>query len=532
MSWSLRRISKTVKFRIAVWYAALFAISAIAGLALLYFCLGRALYDAVDRQLKNSARELVYEYLTGKRFQKFDRELPLAAVKPGTLQRFRQKLPTLQPLVAFERNVSDDQFQILYGCADGKLYELRLGADNTVYSQLLDPANHLAALQKTFEDREVSEGRNNLVLRLYAADGRLLAHSLTSNLSESTGPLSRERYSTVSGPTADFRLLELPLFDGSRLLIGRNLQPTQTLMHQYLLICLVTFAGILLAGSLCGWFIASRFLCRVQRVSATARQIAAGDFSRRVPVGNDGTEIDELVHTFNRMTANTEKLFLELQSVTDDVAHDLRTPLTRIRGLAEITVSGRQELSAYREMAAIVAEECNQMLQIINTMLEITRMEANCDKLTKEEFDLNRLLARAGELFSASAEAKSIELHLHLPATPVPIVAEKLKIQRVFANLLDNALKFTAPGGSIDVELTTAGQAAVTRIRDNGCGIRPEDLSRVFERFFRSDPSRNCPGNGLGLALVRAIVQAHGGTIQADSKFGQGTEFTVFLPQK
>ena len=290
------------------------------------------------------------------------------------------------------------------------------------------------------------------------------------------------------------------------------------------------FLALLAVSLLVGWLLAGKFLAGIRRVSQAAREIAGGDFSRRVESHGDGSEIEELVEAFNTMNANTERLFEELRTVTDDVAHDLRTPLTRIRGLAEITVSGPQELARYQEMAAVTAEECAGMLQIINTMLEITRMEHAIETLERNRLDWAELLRRAEELYQPSAEDLGIRLEFRLPEHAW-VFADRLKLQRAAANLLDNALKFTPSGGTVTVTLEPEETQWLLRVADTGCGIAPENIEHVFERFFRSDPSRSRPGNGLGLSLVRAIALAHGGSVEVSSELGRGTEFRFRLPK-
>ena len=238
-------------------------------------------------------------------------------------------------------------------------------------------------------------------------------------------------------------------------------------------------------------------------------------------------EIDDLVSVFNAMTANTERLLTELRDVTDNVAHDLRTPLTRIRTIAEITISGPQDLANYREAIIDIAEDSSGMIAMINSMLEITRIENNFETLKTADVSLSAQLRQAYDIFSMQAEEKQLEFVLSLPEQEVVIAADKLKLQRVISNLLDNAMKFTPENGRVVLSLAVEPETAVVQISDSGVGISDADKKHIFERFFRADASRTKPGNGLGLSMVHAIVLAHGASIAVSDTPGGGTTFTI-----
>ncbi len=532
MSWSAKRIFGTVKFKIALWYATLFAVSWAVCLLIAFLMMRHGLLLSVDQRLAADSRELVHEYLTGKRYRQFDREVPLEQVSPEELAAFKARVPGIKLLTAFEMDTPRERFFTVFGGKESSVYELRLESGGSVYSRRIDPQNHVQSLLKTFEDRVTGEGSRNVLFRLISPDGRVLGATPESARLLPAG-VDGVNYRIQAVRGEDFRILRLPLFDGGVLEFGRNLRQPQALLRGYGLIHLSILAVVLCLGTVCGWLIARKFISGVLRVSEAARHIAGGDFSKRVPSCNDGVEIEELVSTFNMMNANTERLFDELRMVTDNVAHDLRTPLTRMRGFAEVTVSGPAELDRYKELAGVVADECAMMLQLINTMLEITRTESSLEKLDFEEIDLALLLYRAHELFLPLAEDREIDFRLVLPeAGPVMMRGDRLKLQRMISNLIDNALKFTPPQGRVTIRLERLETGIRLEVCDTGCGIPPQDLGHIFERFFRSDASRTRPGNGLGLALVHAIVTAHHGTIQVESTPGEGTVFTVDFPEE
>ena len=173
MSWSAKRIFGTVKFKIALWYAALFAVSWAVCLLIAYLMMRHGLLLSVDQRLASDSRELVHEYLTGKRYRQFDREVPLSQVAPEELAAFEEKIPGVQLLVAFEMDTPRERFYTVFGGRDGKVYELRLESGGSVYSRRFDPAKNIPALLKTFEDRVTGEGSRNVLFRLFAPDGRV-----------------------------------------------------------------------------------------------------------------------------------------------------------------------------------------------------------------------------------------------------------------------------------------------------------------------------------------------------------------------
>lgn len=525
MFWSHRRIFRTVKFKITLWYAAIFAVSSLLGLGLIALFLEDNLHSTIDRELNNSARSLIYLYWTGNRFKQYDREISPSRLPAAAQEAFQKRLPGVTLVAAFENQMPDQVYQTAYGVLDRKIYELRLESNGSVYAKQLFPTPHLPLLLQALSDLETAEGAEHFCYLLQSPDGTILARSANA---PPPGASLKMRTCDIGG--IDYRLMRIELFDGTILELGRSFFRQQQIVQRYLLYFLSGFGILLAFGTLCGWLIARRFISGVDRVCLATRQIAEGDFSHRVAPGRDGAEIDELVQTFNSMSANTERLVNELQTVTDNIAHDLRTPLTRMRGVAEVTVAGPQTLENYREMAGIIAEECGQMLSLINNMLEITRTE-HIAELKHETFDLGVLLRNVHELLLPLAEERNLRFRLELPPDPAMIDAEKFKLQRLVANLLDNALKFTPDGGEILLALDDADSEWRIRVCDNGCGIPPEAIEHVFDRFFRSDPSRSRPGNGLGLAMVRAIAVAHGGHVEVESEVGKGTVFTVFLPK-
>lgn len=280
---------------------------------------------------------------------------------------------------------------------------------------------------------------------------------------------------------------------------------------------LVAFAG----------FVAHRFLRGFDQAADTVDAMAAGDFSQRVHPPASGEEVERLAHAINAMAENTEGILADLRAVTDNIAHDLRTPVTRLRGRAELALYAGGDA---RALAGEVAEECDTMLELIAALLDIARVGHNIGVGLGEPTDVAALAEGMADLFSATAEEKGVALACHRPAEPLRCVAATPLLRRALANLLDNAIKFTPPGGHVTLAVARVGGTLRLAVADTGCGIAPDEQARVFDRFYRSDAGRTLPGFGLGLALVRAIAQALGGKVTLRSALGRGSVFVLEVP--
>ena len=238
-----------------------------------------------------------------------------------------------------------------------------------------------------------------------------------------------------------------------------------------------------------------------------------------------------LAAMFNTMQERIAGLIDELKGVINNVAHDLRMPITRMRGIAETTLTRKADISSYRDMAVTVIEESDRLVGQINTILELAEIDAGLKVLAMEEVDLARIVCMAVELYQPAAEERNIELAVQLDNQPVSVTGNLNGLQRLLANLLDNGVKFTPAGGKITITLLAEADYAVLSVADNGPGIPKEDMEQIFDRFYRGDSSRSITGNGLGLALVKAIAQKHHGTVTVVSDGASGSCFVVRLPK-
>jgi heavy metal sensor kinase len=385
-----------------------------------------------------------------------------------------------------------------------------------------------------------SEGIDKVFFRVLALNGEEIVSSNTSSWAD-TGISRTALKQLADGANHVFETLALPerphkmriLYGitghGKIIQIGQSLKDYERLMESFREIFGTTMTIVLVFSGLMGWFMARRALLGVEEVTRTAIDISSGALERRVPVKARGKEIDKLAITFNNMLDRIHTLVTGMREMTDNIAHDLKSPLTRIRGVAELTLTTGNCIDDYKTMAANTIEECDQLLQMIKTMLDISEAEAGTAKLTMDRIDISRLVRDACELFQPIAEDKGIDI-IHKAPITCCLYGDMQRLQRMVANLLDNALKYTRPGGTVTISVDRDEGDAVISVDDTGIGISERDLPYVFDRFYRCDQSRSEPGIGLGLSLAIAIVRAHGGNITAKSCLGKGSTFTVTLP--
>jgi len=289
---------------------------------------------------------------------------------------------------------------------------------------------------------------------------------------------------------------------------------------------------IVLAGVMTGWWQVRRALAGVNQVRSTAIDISKGALDRRLELDGHGQELVELADAFNVMLDRIQRLLGEMREVSDNIAHDLRTPIARIRGMAEAGImSSKAEPEGEDKFAAII-EECDRLAAMINTMLEIAQTDAGVLHLEKKAVDITHLLHEACDLFEPVAKERGIHLQMDMDDTPFIVTGDKSRLQRLIANLVDNAIKFSSDGDTISLATLSENGKARFTISDTGQGVSKEDMPHIFDRFYRSDKSRNTPGNGLGLSYAKSIVEAHGGDIHVESKLGNGTKVSVSLPPK
>jgi signal transduction histidine kinase len=247
--------------------------------------------------------------------------------------------------------------------------------------------------------------------------------------------------------------------------------------------------------------------------------IESGTLGARVPTRQTGDELDELGRLFNSMLDRIAGLIQGMRGALDTVAHELRTPIARIRGTAEVALRSNLRPEAAREALADCVEEADQLLTMLNTLMDISEAETGAMKLDLEPVDLAPLLGTVVDLYQEVADEKRIAVSTQAPEA-LWLTADRNRVRQVLANLLDNALKYTAAGGRVELRAFAQGETAVVRVKDTGIGMTPEECSRAWDRLYRGNRSRSQRGLGLGLSLVKAVVHAHRGHVEVSSAPG------------
>lgn len=372
------------------------------------------------------------------------------------------------------------------------------------------------------------------------AQGNKVAGNLSRwppELREEVGGLFR--YSGDSGAETPERIaigMSVTLGDGRRLLIARDVEEQRRFLERVRLLFVAGF-GLLVIIGLFGGLAASRLILRrIAGISATVESIMSGDLARRVNSSGTGDELDDLARNLNAMLDRIEQLMAGLREISDNIAHDLKTPLNRLRNRAEAVLRDARTAGDYREGLGRTIEEADEIIKTFNALLLIARLEAGAVDESMEAFDLTALVRDVVELYEPHAEENRRKLTF-IAHGEFDVRANRQLVGQAVANLLDNAIKYGGPsfeqkkcsGTEIEVALTHAGDHVEVAIADHGPGIPDLDRERALKRFVRLEESRTQPGTGLGLSLVAAVVRLHKGSVRLEDN-RPGLRVVLTLP--
>ena len=375
------------------------------------------------------------------------------------------------------------------------------------------------------------------LLRVDGPDGSVL----TSAASDEGGRLPAD-LPLVSGPSVQWFFLPDPaaqgglievacrtLPGGGAVYLGKDASEREELLARFRVI----FAGILalvaLIGLAAGFVLARRVLTPIKDLIDTVRAIDTGRMDARVPEVGVDDELSELARLFNAMLDKIRTLIAGMREALDNVAHDLRTPATRTLAAVEMAAATKNDPEELREALLDCAEETRRIVSMLDILMDISEAETGAMRLHLGPVDMAGLVADAAELYEYAAEAQQVSLQARASG-PLPVLADADRVRQVLANLLDNAVKYTPPGGRVTITANQVEGGVAVMVADSGEGIVPEEIPRIFDRLYRADKSRSKRGLGLGLSLVRAVLFAHGATIKVQSTPGRGSAFTFTLP--
>jgi signal transduction histidine kinase len=393
----------------------------------------------------------------------------------------------------------------------------------------------LLAVERAVEIEQRTASQERLFVRILGPDADAVFVSVppgwgnfdVDQLGDTGGQLTE---APARDRDAVLEVASMRLPDGTILQVGKSNEIRRALLRQFRVIVGWVSVAALVIGVLGGLLVTRSTLQPIfDLIHVVQGIIRTGRTDERVPArGAPGDAVDELIALFNTMLDRITGLIGAMGESLDNVAHDLRTPMARLRGLAERALQSGDP-AAQREALADCLEESDRILSMLNTLMDISEAETGVLQLQREPVDLRALLREVVDLYEDVADVKHVDVALEA-TTDVRVNGARDRLRQVFANLVDNAIKYTPEGGKVTISAGAEDAWAVVRVQDTGAGIPAEHLPRIWDRLYRADPSRTERGLGLGLSLVKAYVEAHGGHVEAATQPGHGSVFTVRLP--
>jgi len=472
----------SLRIKLTLWYVLILGILLISFSSFLYFTLSKSLYRDVDNKLRSLAELIASESAS-----------PLSKFGFGNIDRALETSMNLKPI--------------------GK------------FIQVLDESGNIG---------RKSDNLKNVQLPI----------SLSTLKNASKGLITFE--TNRSFGNTPLRIITFPVLENSHITkivqVASSLEDVEDALNTLLIILIIGVPLALLVASLGGQFLANKALKPVDHITQTARMITSQNLNQRIKPAKVKDEISRLIETFNEMISRLDRSFRQFKQFSTDASHELKTPLTILRGEVEVALRRERTLHEYEQILKSNLEEINRMSQIVEDLLLLSKADSGELRLNKENINLTEILNEV------VAQSKILRIETSNHHEVIPIFGDPLRIRELFLNLIENGIKYTEEGGSIHIHLTKdalvqnrnpSGRAQGEQaefvtiiVSDTGIGIAKEDQERIFDRFFRVDKarSREQGGSGLGLSICKWIVEAHQGEIEVESELGKGSSFIVKLP--
>jgi signal transduction histidine kinase len=386
--------------------------------------------------------------------------------------------------------------------------------------------------------RAIGNNKKSFLVRVAGTDGETLLLVIPEQWGQfnlkrlgklRTGSAVEWLYVPARGDEDVLEVAGIGLPDGRSLLVGRSSGYRGVLLERFLLIIGLALIPVMLLAFWGGTVLAARALRPLRSFVQTIRSIEAGAIDARIPDRGIEDELEELAAVFNRLLDKIALLIQGMRGALDNVAHDLRTPISRIRGVAEVALRGTGNGSHLREALADCVEEADRLQTVLNTLMDISEAETGALKLNLESVSLSDLAREVVDVYAHVADDRGLIVSTQVP-DHLLLTVDRARMRQVLGNLLDNGLKYTPRGGRVAVEAHRENQTVVVTVSDNGVGIPSQDLHKIWDRLYRGDLSRSQRGLGLGLSLVKAFVRAHGGDVEVRSRPGAGSSFRLLFP--
>ena len=409
-------------------------------------------------------------------------------------------------------------------------------AENVASYIRIANSDGVAALATQLSKDHAANKVNNIYVQLLDANGTPIWLTVPEQLDDlpssefsppkTTKPNDWQHYDL---PTEnDLDIFSQYFQDGSVLYIGRTTERQEQLVENLQRIFLIVLLGIILFGAGGGAVFAYQVIRPLRKLTATVTEVSSGDMSCRVPVRDPKGELDELAVLINGMLQRIETLVVAMRDALNNVGHDLRTPLARMKAKVERALIEDTSPEMQRETLMDCAEEIERINNTITMLMDIAEAETGQMRLNIETFSVRELLTEVVELYDLIADERRITITVE--AEDVMISADRQRMAQAIGNLMDNALKYTPEDGAVTLTASTSNNKIIFAVRDTGAGIPFEERERIFDKLYRLDKSRSAKGLGLGLSLVRAVIAAHGGKVWVTNAPEGGSIFTIELP--